>query len=54
MVDQIVINGLVWMLGFIPRACGFTLRQTTQRGYLQGYAATMIFGIAIILMIIFW
>ena len=30
-----------------------TLKLTTQRGYLQGYAATMLFGIVVILVIIF-
>ena len=32
---------------------GQSLRLTVQRGYLQGYAAAMLFGIAVILLIIF-
>jgi hypothetical protein len=41
-------------VSFIPQMGGWILKLTTQRGYLQGYAATMLFGIAVILLIIFW
>jgi hypothetical protein len=47
------VDGLVWAVSFIPQASGWSLKLTTQRGYLQGYAATMLFGIAVILLIIF-
>jgi hypothetical protein len=30
------------------------LKLTTQRGYLQGYALTMIFGVTVILVLFFW
>jgi NADH-quinone oxidoreductase subunit L len=53
-IDRIVIEGLVWMVGFIPQLFGFTLKLTTQRGYLQGYASAMAFGILVILLIVFW
>jgi NADH-quinone oxidoreductase subunit L len=53
-IDRIVIEGLVWMVGFIPQLFGFTLKLTTQRGYLQGYAGAMAFGIMVILVIVFW
>ena len=53
-IDQIVVDGVVWMAGFIPQASGFVLKLTTQRGYLQGYAASMLFGVAVILLVIFW
>jgi NADH-quinone oxidoreductase subunit L len=53
-MDRMIIDGIVWLIGFIPQASGFTLKLTTQRGYLQGYAATMLFGIAIILLVVFW
>ena len=53
-IDQIVVDGVVWLMGFIPQASGFTLKLTTQRGYLQGYAAAMLFGVAVILLAIFW
>ena len=52
-IDRIVVDGLVWVVGFVPQLSGFTLKLTTQRGYLQGYAATMLLGIAVILLIIF-
>jgi NADH-quinone oxidoreductase subunit L len=53
-VDRIVIDGIVWLVGFVPQLSGFTLKLTTQRGYLQGYAGAMAFGIVIILLIVFW
>ena len=53
-IDQVVVDGIVWMISFIPQASGFALKLTTQRGYLQGYAASMLFGVAVILLVIFW
>ena len=53
-VDRIVIDGIVWLVGFVPQLSGFTLKLTTQRGYLQGYAGAMALGIVIILLIVFW
>jgi hypothetical protein len=47
------VDGLVWIAGFVPQLSGFALKLTTQRGYLQGYALTMILGIAVILLIVF-
>ena len=52
-MDRIVVDGLVWMISFIPQASGFALKLTTQRGYLQGYAVTMLLGAAVILMFMF-
>ena len=52
-VDRFIIDGAVNVLGFVPPASGFVLKLTTQRGYLQGYAVTMLFGVAIILLVIF-
>ena len=52
-IDRYVVDGVVWLISFIPQASGWALKLTTQQGYLQGYAATMLFGIAIILLIIF-
>jgi NADH:ubiquinone oxidoreductase subunit 5 (subunit L)/multisubunit Na+/H+ antiporter MnhA subunit len=53
-IDRIVVDGLVWAVGFVPQFSGFALKLTTQRGYLQGYAGAMAFGIVIILLIVFW
>ena len=52
-IDRFVIDGIVWILAFIPQAAGFVLKLTTQRGYLQGYAATMVLGVVIILVAIY-
>ena len=44
---------MVWLIGFVPQLSGFTLKLTTQRGYLQGYSVTMILGVVIILLVVF-
>lgn len=53
-VDRIVVDGIVWVVGFVPQLSGFTLKLTTQRGFLQGYAGAMAFGIVVILLFVFW
>jgi NADH-quinone oxidoreductase subunit L len=53
-IDRIVIDGLVWLVGFVPQLSGFTLKLTTQRGHLQGYAGAMALGIVVILLFVFW
>jgi NADH-quinone oxidoreductase subunit L len=52
-IDRFVVDGIVWAISFVPMLSGFALKLTTQRGYLQGYAAVMLLGIAAILMLIF-
>ena len=52
-IDRVIVDGLVAAFGWAPQVLGSTLRLTMQRGYLQGYAAAMLFGIAIILLIVF-
>src|SRR5262249_12088552 len=51
-IDTWVIDGAVYVVSFIPQAGGFVLKFLTQRGYLQGYAVTMLIGIAVILLIV--
>ncbi len=51
--DSLVIDGVIWLVGFIPQAMGFTLKLTVQRGYLQGYALAMLVGVVVILLVIF-
>ncbi len=51
--DRFVVDGLVNLAGMIPQAGGVFLKITVQRGFLQGYAAAMLFGVAIILLVIF-
>jgi NADH-quinone oxidoreductase subunit L len=53
MIDKFIIDSIIWIIGFIPQLSGFALKLTTQRGYLQGYAVTMLFGIAVILILVF-
>jgi NADH-quinone oxidoreductase subunit L len=53
MIDRFIIDSIIWIIGFIPQLSGFALKLTTQRGYLQGYAVTMLFGIAVILILVF-
>jgi NADH-quinone oxidoreductase subunit L len=52
-IDRFVVDGVVGLIAFIPQFFGFLLRITTERGYLQGYAATMLLGLALILILIF-
>jgi NADH-quinone oxidoreductase subunit L len=52
-VDRYIVDGLVWMVGFVPQLSGFMLKLSVQRGYLQGYAVVMLLGMAAILVLIF-
>jgi NADH:ubiquinone oxidoreductase subunit 5 (subunit L)/multisubunit Na+/H+ antiporter MnhA subunit len=52
-IDRYIVDGLVATVSAIPQIFGFTLKFTIERGYLQGYAATMFLGIAAILLFIF-
>lgn len=52
-IDRIIIDGLVWCVGMAPQISGFVLKLGLQRGYLQGYAASMLFGILVILLFVF-
>jgi len=52
-IDNFVIDSIIWLISFVPQASGFALKLSTQRGYLQGYAATMVLGVVVILVIVF-
>ena len=52
-IDKYVVDGLVWLTGFIPQLSGFILKLGLQRGYVQGYALTMLLGVAGILLFVF-
>ncbi len=52
-IDTYVIDGIIWIISFVPQAGGFALKLSTQRGYLQGYAVTMVMGVVIILLFVF-
>ena len=51
--DRWIVDGVINALGWAPQLTGFTLKLTVQRGYLQGYATAMLFGIMVILIILF-
>jgi NADH-quinone oxidoreductase subunit L len=50
-IDRIVIDGLIWALSFVPQSAGWVMKLTTQRGFLQGYAVTMVLGIVVVLIL---
>jgi NADH-quinone oxidoreductase subunit L len=52
-IDRWFVDLLIDVIGIVPRVIGFIISVTTQRGYLQGYAAAMILGIVAILLIVF-
>jgi NADH-quinone oxidoreductase subunit L len=52
-MDRYVIDGLVWGVSFVPQLGGFALKLTTQRGYLQGYALSILFAVVVILLLVF-
>ncbi|HTW93611.1 MAG TPA: NADH-quinone oxidoreductase subunit L [Tepidisphaeraceae bacterium] len=51
--DRFIIDGLVALVGAIPSITGFIPKTTVQRGYLQGYGAAMVTGMAAVLLFIF-
>jgi len=52
-IDRFVVDGVVFIVSFVPQLTGFGLKMTTQRGYLQGYALSMLLGLAVILVWVF-
>ena len=51
--DRWIIDMLVNLVGWICQLMGYFLKFSTQRGYLQGYAAMMLLGLAAILLFVF-
>jgi len=52
-IDRYVVDGIVNVMAWVPQLSGAALKLSVQRGYLQGYAAAMLFGVAVILLLIF-
>lgn len=52
-IDRLVVDGILNLITAVPQFFGFFLKLTVQRGYLQGYAVAMLFGIVVILLVIF-
>ncbi len=52
-IDDFFIDGLVWIVTLVPRMLGYLLRGL-QTGMLQSYAVTMVGGLALIILLVFW
>jgi len=52
-IDDYFIDGVIWLVTAVPRALAFMLR-TLQQGRLQGYGASMVVGLAVILVVVLW
>ena len=52
-IDRFVVDGLANLAAGIPQAIGFVLKLFVQTGYLQGYAAAMMSGVGLILILVF-
>ncbi|QOI99647.1 MAG: NADH-quinone oxidoreductase subunit L [Phycisphaeraceae bacterium] len=52
-IDTLIVDGLVNLVGWVPRALGGVLRPS-QSGQLHGYAAGMAGGLALLLIIVLW
>ena len=53
LIDKLVVDGIVNLVGLLPRALGGTIRPS-QSGVLHGYAAGMAGGLALLLLIALW
>ena len=53
LADQYVIDGLVAAVSWVPQLGGWALKLGVQRGSLQGYASAMLFGVFVILVLVF-
>ncbi len=52
-LDDYLIDGLLWTIAAIPQAFGYGLR-TMQNGAMQSYALSMVAGVAIMVVLLFW
>jgi NADH-quinone oxidoreductase subunit L len=52
-IDRVIIDSVVWLISFVPQLSGFVVKLSMQRGYLQGYAAGMMFGVLAIVLLVF-
>jgi len=53
-VDRFIIDGAALLLGLTFQVFGFAIKISTQRGNMQGYARSMLVGVAIILILVLW
>ncbi|MCO6437749.1 MAG: NADH-quinone oxidoreductase subunit L [Phycisphaerae bacterium] len=52
-LDDYLIDGLLWAITAVPRGLALVLR-TMQGGVMQGYALSMVAGITIVLLLVYW
>jgi len=52
-LDDYLIDGLLWIITAVPRALAAALR-TLQSGMVQGYALSMVLGMALIVLAVLW
>jgi len=52
-LDDYLIDGLLWFVTAVPRGLAYLLRGL-QSGFMQGYGLTMVAGIAIVVVLVFW
>ncbi|MFT3786875.1 MAG: NADH-quinone oxidoreductase subunit L [Tepidisphaeraceae bacterium] len=52
-LDDVVVDGIVFLVSAVTTGESLLLKNTVQRGYLQGYALAAIVGIAAILAVVF-
>ncbi|MCC7293755.1 MAG: NADH-quinone oxidoreductase subunit L [Phycisphaerales bacterium] len=50
-LDEYIVDGLVWLIAFVPQAMGYGARGV-QRGALQGYGLAMGVGLAIVVTVV--
>ena len=52
--DRVIVDGMVSAISWVPQLGGWALKLGIQRGSLQGYASSMLFGLLVILVLVFW
>jgi NADH-quinone oxidoreductase subunit L len=52
-LDDYLIDGLIWLVTAVVRGVGYLLR-ALQSGVLQGYGLSMVAGVALIVLLVFW
>ena len=52
-LDDYFIDGLIWVVTAVPRGLGYTAR-VLQGGVVQGYALSMVIGVAVIVLLVLW
>jgi len=50
-IDEYVVDGIIWLVTAVPRGLGY-LGRVFQGGALQGYALTMVGGLAVVLLLV--